>query len=120
MCRMESEPEREGLTVLVLFIAALLVSGWILAGCATSQLADDATALEKKAAMCADAKAGIAMADAALADPKLIGNEDATRYWMAFRAGAVVAISIYCGPSAVPGPQTRVRPFEWRLRRCPA
>lgn len=65
-----------------------------LAGCASMSLSDNATDAERRAAMCMDARAGLAMADAALAAAQV--DSSACGYWMAFRSGAQIAISTYC------------------------
>ncbi len=53
------------------------------------------TTPEQKTVLCADAQAALATADAALATPLLGATE--RQYWLAFRAGAAVAIASYCG-----------------------
>ena len=75
-------------------MAAILFLSGVLCGCASMSLSDNATDAERRAAMCLDARSGLAMADAALAGAQV--NTAECRYWMAFRAGAQIAISTYC------------------------
>lgn len=74
-------------------IAILAIVG-MLTGCASLGLNEGATSAEKKAAYCADAKVAIATAEAALATVVIGSQEQA--YWLAFKAGAQVAITTYC------------------------
>lgn len=75
-----------------LFVLAVIVC--LCGGCATTALGPNATSAEKKAALCADAKAGLQTADAALAVAPVGSQEKA--YWEAFKAGALVASTAYC------------------------
>lgn len=76
--------------------AVAIVMLLVALGCASTQLPDDASQVEKRAAACLDAQAALAMADAALSNPEIVDRQTVA-YWSAFRAGAVVGISAYCG-----------------------
>lgn len=67
----------------------------LLSGCATFALPNDATNAEKRAAMCADGKAGLLMADAGIS---VAASDEVKVYWYAFKIGAELAIASYCDP----------------------
>lgn len=71
------------------------LSALTLMACASTQLPKDATPAQKQAAKCEDAQAALAMADAVISKGGL-GNNAAV-YWTAYKSGAEVAISAYCG-----------------------
>ena len=70
---------------------ALIVAS---SGCATSQLPNDATPAERHAALCMDATAGLAMAEAAMSTAT---DPEALRYWASFRRAAQIGVATYCG-----------------------
>ena len=74
-------------------MAAILFLSAGLCGCASMSTSDSATDAEKRAAMCLDAKTGLAVADSMLCqtlEPK------AQAYWLAFKTGCQIAINSYC------------------------
>lgn len=72
----------------------ILLLSLISFGCAALNLPSDATNAEKRAAMCMDATAGLAMADAAMASAT---DPEAIKYWASFRAAAQIGVQTYCG-----------------------
>ncbi len=84
-------------------IACLVLSAVLLAAaasCATLLSGTDPANVERHAAMCLDARVGLAVAEAALGAVGLDG--EALRYWSAFEAGCRTAITAYCPVGATP------------------
>lgn len=75
------------------FIFALILT-LSLAGCATMQLDDNATAQERRAALCSDAQMGYALSCSVLDGTGL--SDAAGKYWQAYKAGASLALQTYC------------------------
>jgi hypothetical protein len=79
-------------------VAAVLLM--ILAACATLSLPDGAAPAEERAARCLDARAAMAVADAAMQMAPAGGGAEWC-YWQAFSLGCRAAINAYCGPQTV-------------------
>jgi hypothetical protein len=72
----------------------ILVMGLLAtASCSTMGLPTDATPVQKRAAMCSDAQMGFALSQAMLEGTLA---PDALKYWVAYKAGAALALQTYC------------------------
>ena len=69
-----------------------------LVGCATLGLPDGATSEQKKAAMCADARTAVALADVWIP----VVSDEALAYWTTYRAGADMTLVLLGCPPATP------------------
>jgi hypothetical protein len=75
-----------------LLAAILLIL--MIAGCSTMQLSQDATAAQKKAALCSDAQMGYALSSSIMATQSMTPEQ--AKYWAAYQTGAALALQTYC------------------------
>lgn len=75
-------------------IGVIVVLLLAVAGCATMQLPKGSTGAEKSAALCSDAKSGLALGQIGLT---LAASEAERAYWGKWLAGAEQARQLYCG-----------------------
>jgi hypothetical protein len=71
----------------------LIISMLVMAGCSTMGLSTTATVAEKRAALCQDAQMGFALSQAMLEG---VLAPEAMKYWVAYKAGASLALQTYC------------------------
>ena len=78
----------------LLLVATAVLLCVTLCGCATANLTSNATPAEKKAAMCADARQGLAIAEIGL---ETAASPAQRAYWQKYLTGVLAAIELYCG-----------------------
>lgn len=79
-------------------IIGLAICVMAISGCATIGTLQDenATAAEKKAALCKDATDGYNLAETMLKDPVVINQPEASAYWNTYKVGVNLVISANC------------------------
>ena len=78
---------RISIAMLVLFVGGLLMA------CATMSLPDDAMPAERRAAMCFDARQGLALGQIGVSTA---AGPEQVDYWQKWLTGARQAIELYC------------------------
>lgn len=84
----------EGFLVgMVLTTILLIFAGFVLLGCATTTLPENATQAEKNAAMCSDAIKGLAVGQVGVS---MSTSQEQVKYWQRWLDGARKSIAVYC------------------------
>jgi hypothetical protein len=82
----------------ILVIAAcVLLLAICTQSCATLGLDSNATAEQKRSAICQDAQTAYALSVVTIETAATAMTPQAAAYWIAYKAGAALAIKTYCG-----------------------
>jgi hypothetical protein len=80
-----------------LLILCAVIAAIAMVGCATVGLDSAATAEQKRAAICQDAQTAYALSVVTIESTSATMAPQAAAYWIAYKAGAELAIKTYCG-----------------------